>query len=42
MEEMDHGNSLRSMTTIGNEKEQERVYDMIPSSACHGDVILWL
>ena len=29
MEEMDHGNSLRSMTTIGNEKEQERVYDTI-------------
>ena len=29
MEEMDHGNSLRSMTTISNEKEQERVYDTI-------------
>ncbi|GMY32767.1 Protein TAPT1 like [Fagus crenata] len=26
---MDHGNSLRSMTTIGNEKEQERVYATI-------------
>jgi hypothetical protein len=29
MEEMENGNSLRSTTTIGNEKERERVYDTI-------------
>ncbi|GAB2226700.1 hypothetical protein Droror1_Dr00022519 [Drosera rotundifolia] len=29
MEEMCHGNSLRSTTTVGNEKERERVYDTI-------------
>lgn len=29
MEEMYSGNSLRSTTTIGNEKERERVYDTI-------------
>ncbi|GAB2279941.1 hypothetical protein Dimus_014577 [Dionaea muscipula] len=29
MEEMCHGNSLRSTTTLGNEKERERVYDTI-------------
>ncbi|KMT03760.1 hypothetical protein BVRB_8g189080 [Beta vulgaris subsp. vulgaris] len=29
MEEMYNGNSLRSTTTIGNEKERERVYDTI-------------
>ncbi|GMY21306.1 protein POLLEN DEFECTIVE IN GUIDANCE 1, partial [Fagus crenata] len=29
MEEMANGNSLRSTTTIGNEKIQERVYDTI-------------
>ncbi|XP_008220931.1 PREDICTED: protein POLLEN DEFECTIVE IN GUIDANCE 1 [Prunus mume] len=29
MEEMSNGNSLRSTTTLGNEKERERVYDTI-------------
>jgi hypothetical protein len=29
IEEMANGNSLRSTTTIGNEKIQERVYDTI-------------
>ncbi|KAF7838270.1 protein POLLEN DEFECTIVE IN GUIDANCE 1 [Senna tora] len=29
MEEMYNGNSLRSTTTLGNEKERERVYDTI-------------
>lgn len=29
MEEMHNGNSLRSTTTLGNEKERERVYDTI-------------
>lgn len=29
MEEMRIGNSLRSTTTLGNEKERERVYDTI-------------
>ncbi|KAL8160155.1 hypothetical protein V2J09_001692 [Rumex salicifolius] len=29
MEEMYHGNSLKSTTTLGNEKERERVYDTI-------------
>ncbi|GAB2296937.1 hypothetical protein Dimus_031039 [Dionaea muscipula] len=29
MEEMHRGNSLRSTTTVGNEKERERVYDTI-------------
>ncbi|KAL9256139.1 POLLEN DEFECTIVE IN GUIDANCE 1-like protein [Drosera capensis] len=29
LEEMCHGNSLRSTTTVGNEKERERVYDTI-------------
>ncbi|KAK8604238.1 hypothetical protein V6N13_099187 [Hibiscus sabdariffa] len=29
MEEMHHGNSLRNTTTLGSEKERERVYDTI-------------
>lgn len=29
MEEMFNGNSLRNTTTLGNEKERERVYDTI-------------
>jgi len=29
LEEMYNGNSLRSTTTLGNEKERERVYDTI-------------
>ncbi|XP_048429070.1 protein POLLEN DEFECTIVE IN GUIDANCE 1-like [Pyrus x bretschneideri] len=29
MEEMSNGNALRSTTTLGNEKERERVYDTI-------------
>lgn len=29
IEEMYNGNSLRSTTTLGNEKERERVYDTI-------------
>ncbi|TKY73563.1 POLLEN DEFECTIVE IN GUIDANCE 1 [Spatholobus suberectus] len=29
LEEMHYGNSLRSTTTLGNEKERERVYDTI-------------
>lgn len=29
MDEMNKGNSLRSTTTLGSEKERERVYDTI-------------
>ncbi|CAK9137451.1 unnamed protein product [Ilex paraguariensis] len=43
MEEMHGGNSLRRTTTLGNEKERERVYDTIFRLPwrCELDVVFW-
>lgn len=41
MEEMTAGNSLRSTTTVGNEKERERVYDTIFRLPWRCELVRW-